>query len=101
MRIIALEKENQGFSAEDFRPHLKTEAARAWALYQAGIIREMYFRADASEAVLILECADVNEADAVLATLPLVKAGLITFDIIPLRPYEGFARLFEVNETAK
>jgi hypothetical protein len=93
--MIALEKENPGFSTENFRPHLKAEAARAWELYQAGMIREMYFRADVSEAVLVLECADVKEAGAVLATLPLVKAGLITFDIIPLRPYAGFARLFE------
>jgi hypothetical protein len=98
MRIIALEKENPGFSAGDFQPHLKAEAARAWELYQAGIIREMYFRADVSEAVLILECADVNEANAVLATLPLVKEGLITFDVIPLRPYDGLTRLFENDE---
>jgi muconolactone delta-isomerase len=97
MRIIALEKENPELSAEEFRPHLKAEAARAWELYQAGIIREIYFRADTSEAVLILECANVSEADAVLATLPLVKAGLITFEIIPLRPYPGFARLFEAD----
>ena len=95
MRIIALEKEKPGFSVEEFRPHLKAEATRVWELYQAGIIREIYFRADVSEAVLILECADVNEASAVLATLPLVEAGLISFDIIPLRPYPGFARLFE------
>lgn len=95
MRIIALEKEEPGFSAEEFRPHLKAEAARAWELYQAGLIREIYFRADVSEAVLMLECADVNEARAMLATLPLVKAGLITFELIPLRPYSGFERLFE------
>ena len=41
----------------------------------------------------MLECANVEEAQGVLTTLPLVKAGLITFDIIPLRPYPGFARL--------
>ena len=99
MRLIALEKENPGFSAEDFRPHLKAEAARVWELYQAETIREIYFRADVPEAVLILECADANEASAVLATLPLVKAGLITFDLIPLRPYTGFARLFENKGT--
>ena len=97
MRIIALENEQPGLSAEAFRPYLKAEAGRVWELYQAEIIREKYFRADASEAVLILECADVNEASAVLATLPLAKAGLITFDIIPLRPYTGFARLFEAE----
>jgi len=29
-----------------------------------------------------------------LATLPLVQARLIAFDIIPLAPYPGFGRLF-------
>ena len=58
------------------------------------MIRELYFRQDRPEAVLILECADVEEAAASLATLPFVEAGLITFEIIPLAPYPGFARLF-------
>ena len=35
------------------------------------------------------------EAQQVLASLPLVQAGLITFEVIPLVPYPGFARLFE------
>jgi hypothetical protein len=33
-----------------------------------------------------------------LETLPLVKAGLITFDVIPLKAYPGFARLFNHEE---
>ena len=94
MKILALEKETPGATAEDFRPHAKAEAARAWELYQAGVIRELYFRRDRPEAVLVLECADAQEAGHVLATLPLVEAGLITFEIIPLAPYPGFARLF-------
>ncbi len=63
-------------------------------LYQAGTIRELYFRQDAHSAVLILECQDPEEAEAALATLPLVKEGLITFEIIPLAAYPGFSRLF-------
>ena len=55
---------------------------------------ETYFRADTHEAVLVLECADADEAKAVLAEMPLVSAGLITFEVIPLAPYDGFARLF-------
>jgi muconolactone delta-isomerase len=98
MKILALEKETPGVTAEDFRPHAKAEAARAWELYQAGVIRELYFRQDRPEAVLILECADVREAGQVLATLPLVKAGLITFEVIPLAPYPGFSRLFAEKE---
>jgi hypothetical protein len=98
MKILAIEKETPGVAEEEFRPHLKAEAARAWELYQTDVIRELYFRKDWPGAVLVLECADVEEANEVLNTLPLVKTGLITFDIIPLAPYPGFSRLFASDE---
>ena len=95
MKILAMEVEAVGLAPEQFAPYLKAEARRAWELYQSGIIRELYFHADQSKAVLILECADTTEAGRVLETLPLVQAGLIRFDLIPLVPYPGFGRLFE------
>ncbi len=95
MKIVALEQELPGVTAADFTAELKkAEAAKAWELYQAGFIRELYFRQDYPAAVLILECVDVAEAQQVVTSLPLVAAGLITFDLIPLSPYPGFARLF-------
>ena len=51
---------------------------------------------DENTVVLFLECEDVAEARAILAALPLVKVGLIEFDVIPLMPYPGFSRLFSV-----
>jgi len=95
MKILAMEVEMEGVLPEHFEPHLRAEARRAWDLYQGGVIRELYFRADRSEAVLILECADTKEAEQVLETLPLVQAGLIRFAVIPLVAYPGFERLFE------
>ncbi|MEP0764419.1 MAG: superoxide dismutase [Chloroflexota bacterium] len=94
MKVLALEVETPGSTAEQFQPHLKAEARRVWELYQAGTLREIYFRQDWPGAVLILECADADEAHDALATLPLVQAGLIAFEIIALRPYPGLARLF-------
>jgi hypothetical protein len=94
MKILALEIETEGVKPEQFAPHLKAEARHVWELYQGGAIRELYLRADRSEAVLILECRDVMEAKEKLDCLPLVRAGLISFEIIPLVPYPGFARLF-------
>jgi hypothetical protein len=41
-----------------------------------------------------IECTDIAAARAVLGSLPLVAADLIDFDLIPLAPYPGFARLF-------
>lgn len=97
MKILALEKEVPGKTAADFQPHLSPEAERVWELYQAGVIREIYFCGDRPEAVLILECADATEARETLNTLPLVKEGLIDFEIIPLVAYPGFARLFAAS----
>ena len=94
MKILAIEKELPGHTAEDFEPQLRAEAARVWKLYQAGVIRELYFRADRSTAVLVIECTDVAAAHGVLNTLPLVEQGLIAFEVIPLAAYDGFARLF-------
>ena len=94
MKILAMEIEAEGLQPEQYQPYLKPEARRVWELYQSGVIRELYFRADRSEAVLILECADANEAQQILSSLPLVAAGLIRFEVIPLVPYPGFARLF-------
>jgi muconolactone delta-isomerase len=99
MKILALEKEIPGIADDQFTPDiLRKETERAWELYQSGIIRELYFRADREEAVLMLECKNSNEAQSVLATLPLVQAGLIGFDVIPLSAYPGFARLFTKNK---
>lgn len=94
MKIIALERELPGAAPDKFKPHLKAEAFRVWELYQSGVIREAYFRPDCKSAVLILECSDINEARERLSTLPLVEEGLIEFELIPLIPYPGFARLF-------
>ncbi|HUJ44845.1 MAG TPA: hypothetical protein VLW52_14695 [Opitutaceae bacterium] len=94
MKILALEKEVPGIAAAAFKPHLQAEAARVWELQQSSVLREIHFRQDRQEAVLILECADAEEARRVLATLPLVRAGLIGFEVIPLVPYPGLARLF-------
>lgn len=94
MKILAIETEVPGVPDEAFGPHLRAEATRAWELYRAGVLRELYFRQDRDAAVLVLECADVAEAREVLGTLPLVREGLIAFELVPLVPYPGFSRLF-------
>jgi muconolactone delta-isomerase len=90
MKFLALERDLPNATAEAFQPLLKDEARGVWELQQSGTMREIYFNADRHTAVLILECSDGEMARHLLATLPLVQAGLINFDIIPLVPYDGF-----------
>ena len=101
MKILVLTKDVAGVAGERFTKELlREEAQHAWQLQQSGVFREMYFRADGDSAVLMLECASVDEARAVLRGLPLVREGLIDFDIIPLIAYPGFERLFCRKERA-
>ncbi len=99
MQLIALEQAVPGITADRFTADLlRAEAQHVYELQQAGVIRTIYFRADRTDAVLMLECADIGEAETVLAALPLVAAGLITFELIPLRPYPGLSRLFSAQD---
>jgi len=97
MKIIAIEKEKPDSTPELFKEFSELEAIEAWNLYQEGFIREIYFRADKSCAILILESNTLVEAKEILQRLPFVKRGLISFDLIPLKPYPGFSRLFKTQ----
>lgn len=105
MRILALERPvanavaiSESIPEEERAALVRAQAARTWELHQAGIVRELHVREDRPEAILSLECTDLAEAEAALATLPLVQAGWMEFELIPLRAYPGFAALFSEIE---
>lgn len=94
MQILAFEIKKSGLSSEEFAPYLKDEAYCVHQLQQEGVLRQIWFRGDVKTAVLLLECESVQKTESILSTLPLVKNRLVTFEVIPLVPYSGFARLF-------
>jgi hypothetical protein len=94
MRILAVSRNSPGVTMEQILPRLKPEAARVWELYQAGVIREIYFREDGRGAVILLESGNAEEARKHLDSLPLVQEKMISFDVVGLTPYPGYAKLF-------
>jgi muconolactone delta-isomerase len=94
MKILAIERELPGTPATAFQPLLISEATKVWELYQQGVVRELYFNVEKHTAVLVLECDDLQAARQSLDQLPLVRSQLIDFELVPLAPYDGFARLF-------
>ena len=94
MRILAIERERPTPAQANLHDLLRDEAAGIWDLHQRDIIRELWFTATDRHAILMLECANAGEARKHLATLPLVRTGLIDFTVHELRSYDGFERLF-------
>jgi hypothetical protein len=62
-------------------------------LYLAGKIDQWFFKTDESGVVLIMNLADPNEAHELLEQLPLGRAGMMEFEIIPLGPLKPLATL--------
>ena len=95
MKILALEEDLSSTANADSDALLLAETRAVWELVQAGTIREIYFREGPTQAVIILEAGSTQQAEEILARLPLVAAGRTRFNVIGLRPSPGFARLFE------
>jgi hypothetical protein len=94
MKILCLDRPLPGASVERYQPHLEREVRHSWESYKKGVIRDIYFRQDRPGVALLLECESTDAAKAALADFPLVKAGLIEFEIIPLGPFANWEMLF-------
>ena len=95
MKVLAIGHPRSGVRWEDIAPYVGEQARTVWEQYETDQVREFYLRADHQPgAVLVLECDDVMEAERLVAALPIAEAGLLDFELIPLRPYMGFRQLF-------
>jgi hypothetical protein len=96
VKVLAIGHPRSGVRWEHIAPYVGEQARSVWERYEIEQVREFYLRADRQPgAVLVLECDDVPEAERLVATLPMAEAGLLDFELIPLRPFMGFRRLFE------
>jgi muconolactone delta-isomerase len=81
------------FPPEAFTAELVAgEAKRVKALYTAGILRQIWKRADTPGATILWETASESEVRVAIESLPLYQAGMLELVIlVPLDPYPGFA----------
>ena len=95
MKVLAVGHAQSGVGWEHIAPYVGEEARHVWELYESDRVREFYLRADYQPGVvLIFECDDATEAERLVAELPIVGAGLLEFEVVPLRPYAGLRQLF-------
>ncbi len=95
MQFLVLARVAEGISIEQVLPHVKAEAAAIWEKYSAEIVRPIYYIADMSGAVLICEAPNSETMQEITAQFPMAKAGVLKFEVLPLKPYTGLESLSE------
>jgi hypothetical protein len=94
MQILALSRRVDGVTPAQLAPLAAAEAAAAYRLLATGTLRSAHMCPERPGAMLVLECATLAEAQAELATLPMVAQGLLAFDVCRMLPYTGTSALF-------
>ena len=66
----------------------------AWELYKSDFICDIYFRQDRPRGATFFEWDSVDESKNVMAEFPLAKAGLLSFECIPLGSFINWENHF-------
>lgn len=85
-RILAIGQFASPPTLDQLTSYMPSEVQETVRLYLDGKIDQWYMRQDRSGVVFLMNVVDIDEAHALLEALPLGKAGLMTFDLIPLGP---------------
>jgi hypothetical protein len=84
--VLATLSLKPGITRDQIHKVMQSEVRETVALYLDGKIQQWYSRGDGKGVVFLVDCKTVDEAKAILETLPLVKANFASFDYVPLGP---------------
>ena len=80
-------------AAKDRASMMPSEVRETVKLYLAGKIDSWYVRKDQPGVVFLMNVATVKEAHDLLEALPLGKAGIMEFELIPIGPLSPLSYL--------
>src|SRR5215470_13880508 len=83
----------QGISREQIMKVMPAEIRATVKLYLNGTVRQWYSKGDGRGVVLFLDVKTVDEAHAIMDTLPLSKENLMDHEYIPVGPLLPLASL--------
>jgi muconolactone delta-isomerase len=90
MQFLSISQRRKGFAEEEYASLAEQESERASELYAAGLIRQIWHRADMPGACLLWEAEGEEQVREVWKTFPFAGAGMTEMTLIPLKPYGGF-----------
>lgn len=95
MKFLAMSRRVPGVTDAQVAALGDAEALAVFRLMRSGRFDQIHFSRDWKGAVLHVHADSRDDAVALLATLPMVAAGLITFDVWTLAPFDHYQRLFK------
>ncbi len=84
--VLVIETAKQGIAPQQIVDLMPAEIRATVKLYFDGKIREWYSRGDGTGVVFLLDAKTVDEARALMETLPLAKEQLMDHQYIPVGP---------------
>ena len=84
--VMVILTSRQGVSCEQIMKVMPAEIRATVKLYLDGKIRQWYSRGDGRGVVLFLDVNTIEEAQAIMDSLPLSKESLLDHNYIPVGP---------------
>jgi hypothetical protein len=91
--VLVLMTIKAGIPREDLAKVLPSEVRATVRLYLDGKLRQWFQRSDGKGVVFILPTTTVEDAHAIMASLPLAQANLVDHEYIALSPLGPLAAL--------
>jgi hypothetical protein len=84
--VMVIQTPKQGVTRQQIMTIMPAEIRATVKLYLDGKIRQWYFKGDGRGVVVFLDVKTIEEAHAIIDTLPLSKENLMDHDYIPVGP---------------
>jgi hypothetical protein len=91
--VMVIVTPKQGVERQQIMKVMPAEIRATVKLYLDGEIRQWYSRGDGRGVILVLDVKTVDEAHAIMETLPLAKENLMDNQYIPVGPLLPLASL--------
>ncbi len=98
MKILVLWRVKEDADFSKIEAMLLEEERFAWRSYLLDELREHYESDMPTPAISIIEAESLNAAKERFQDLPILKAGLMTAEYFPLRPFKNWEVLFKDEE---
>jgi hypothetical protein len=92
MKVMAIASPKTALTPDVLKPHMSHEVPHTLQMYLDGTVEQFWF-VEKSGPIFLMNVESIDQARTILDTLPLVVAGLMTYEVKPVGPLIPLGRL--------